>query len=259
MSLVGVVWLPHPPLLLAETDWAAATPAARGPAAGSVGVSVGAGSVGAGSVGALDVGESLRAACVDALGAALSQTRPDVVLLVTGRDDPARAGRGRSTIDPLGLRVGRRLLREWADRAPQTRAVPAQEVVTVPRAASPAQVARASAEVVARCAGPARILLVALADGSARRDAQSPGLPDPDARAFDEALLSGVRGGDAPALARLEAAGRDAELLIAGRASVQVVGAAVEQLPVAVRPQSARLHDDLGVAYVVGRWACESC
>ncbi|GAB97455.1 hypothetical protein BJY21_002836 [Kineosphaera limosa] len=222
MSLAAVVFLPHPPLLLRE------------------------------NAGAIDVAAGLRSACVQALREALAQTvgpggEPRIVVLTgRGRSSPRFSG------PPLGVRVGRQLL----DAAGVTD-VAAVESVVVGDAERAGQ--EAAERVRGLCQQPGPVLLVVLADGSARRDEGSPGLPDERARAFDERFLAAVGCGDAPALAGLAAGGSDAELLLEGRPALRAAGRAITELPVRVAPLFAELHDDLGVAYVVGGWRCESC
>ena len=219
MTLSAVVFAPHPPLLLRA------------------------------NAGLVDVGAPLRRECLGALTAAADRGADRVVLL-TGRDEPS-GERPRSTAAPLGVRVGRELLSLAGIGAPI-------EVVTVGRAADGPAVETAAAGVRERCAGSDRVLLLVLGDGSARRDTDSPGLPDERALAYDAALLAALARADAPALARLDADGRDEELLIAGRAALQVAGrvvagAAPDLVPT---PCGAAFVDGFGVAYAVGWWSC---
>lgn len=219
MTLSAVVFAPHPPLLLRA------------------------------NAGRVDVGGPLRRDCVRALVAAADRGADRVVLL-TGRDEPT-GERPRSTAAPLGVRVGRELLALAAIGAPV-------EVVTVPRTAGEPGVEAAAGQVSERCEGTDRVLLFVLGDGSARRETVSPGLPDERALAYDAGLLSALARADAAALARLDADGRDEELLIAGRAPLQVAGrvvagAAPDLVPT---PCGAALVDGFGVAYAVGWWSC---
>lgn len=244
MSLSAVVFVPHPPLLLAA------------------------------NAGAVDAGRELREQCRDVLARACAQAAPGVIVLLTG------GGGARRDLKPLGVRVGRELLTAVArpgtgggdsggPKGPASPHLPAEAlagpdvvaspvVVTVPRDAGPEQIARAGAQVVRCCGSADRVLLLVVADGSARRDERSPGLPDERALAYDEALERAVREGDALALRALHVGGLDDELLIGGRAALQTAGWAVASAGASVAARGARLVDDFGVAYVIGWWTCAS-
>ncbi len=229
MSLAAVVFVPHPPLLLAT------------------------------NAGAVDAGRELRERCRLVLAQACLDAAPDAIVLLTGSGDERRG------VEPLGVRVGRELLAVGAGARsadPRRAAAPASPLVmTVPRDAGREQIARAAAQLLRCCETADRVLLLVAGDGSARRDERSPGLPDDRALAYDDALVRAVREADAAALADLSAGGRDDELLIGGRAALQTAGQAVTLAIAAgarVRAREAALVDDFGVAYVIGWWACAS-
>jgi len=104
--------------------------------------------------------------------------------------------------------------------------------------------------------GAARVGLLVLGDGSARRTLKAPGYLDARAEPFDAAARAGLSG-DLNALRRLDPA-LAAELLVAGRAAWHVLaGAAAANGGDAVGAPSAAISfadDPFGVAYVVGSW-----
>lgn len=190
-------------------------------------------------VGLKDPAGPMRERCVEALSAALHEPNAacDLVVVVTGRDPSTR-----STKRSLGLRIAEHLLARagWAG--------PVEEVV-VPFDADSAMVAEAGRALASRAE---RILLLAVGDGSARRDEKAPGHFDPRAQAFDTALLSGLDRADARALIGLDA-GLGAELLATGRAALQVMAHAVLGGPGLRR---ALLWSDApyGVLYALSVW-----
>ncbi|SFE59452.1 hypothetical protein [Blastococcus tunisiensis] len=98
---------------------------------------------------------------------------------------------------------------------------------------------------------PAPVGILAMGDGSARRSTGAPGYLDAAAGPFDAAVARALAGGDAGALAALDAE-EGARLLAAGVPVWRAVGAALDG-----RTISARLHHDaapFGVGYLVASW-----
>lgn len=202
-----------------------------------------------------DVLADLRRACHEALGSALSGD-PDLVLVVGGAAETCAWDPGvplgirrfgtTSAPDPdylpLSLGVGRRLLEEagWEGRT---------ALHSVAWDAAP-DVWREVARLVGRAD---RVLLVVMADGSARRGEKAPGHLDERALSFDDEVGKALADGDADALARLDAR-LAADLLAQGRAALAVLGAwTAEQ---GGRPKVEVLYrdDPFGVMYTVAAW-----
>jgi hypothetical protein len=93
--------------------------------------------------------------------------------------------------------------------------------------------------------------LVAMADGSARRDEQAPGFVHAGARPFDDAVEEALRTGDADALARLDPA-LGPELWCEGIPGFMVLGEAARGC--AVRADLLYADAPWGVAWWVARW-----
>jgi hypothetical protein len=125
---------------------------------------------------------------------------------------PASDGGG---VLPLSLAVGAFLL----GSRPRTPPRRGQSVAAGATAADCAALGRALA------ASAARVGLLVMADGSACRGEKSPGYDDPRAEAFDAAVTSALRAGDAAALLDLDAALAN-QLLAAGRPAWQVLAGA---------------------------------
>ncbi|MEV4317180.1 hypothetical protein [Actinocrispum sp. NPDC049592] len=110
---------------------------------------------------------------------------------------------------------------------------------------------------VAECAALAgsldsgeRTALLVMADGSASRSLKAPGYLDARAHEFDAGVVRALACGDSDALLGLDSGLAD-ELLMQGRAALQVLGAAVPSVRVAeVRHQ----EDPFGVLYFVAFW-----
>jgi hypothetical protein len=128
--------------------------------------------------------------------------------------DGAVVAPGAATL-PLSLTVGGWLLRSRP-------ATPPRWGQGVAADAGPADCA-ALGRVLA--ASAARVGLVVMADGSARRGEKSPGYDDPRAAPFDAAVTSALRAADPRVLLDLDTA-LAAELLAAGRPSWQVLAGA---------------------------------
>lgn len=102
--------------------------------------------------------------------------------------------------------------------------------------------------------GPATTLLV-VADGSARRTEKAPGHLDPRSDEVDDVIVDAVRRASEDGLPHLLELDPDlcAELLVAGRAPLQVLAAAVEGVGLDV--VSCEVSDPFGVLYVVAHLA----
>jgi hypothetical protein len=139
---------------------------------------------------------------------------------------PLPLGLGARLLDQAGY-TGRRELYSVADHEP----------------------AEACAALGARLASAAaRVALLVMADGSARRGLKAPGYLDERSGPFDAAVAGAIRAGDLAALLALDP-GLARELMATGRASWQVLAGAMNgDRP----PSEIRYCDDpFGVAYLV--------
>ncbi|MEU4533340.1 hypothetical protein AB0G15_00615 [Streptosporangium sp. NPDC023825] len=219
--LVAAAVCPHPPLLVPEL---AGTAAAE-----------------------LD---DLRAACAAAVGA-LRDAGADEIVVVGGADRTAaygadsagslapwgvdvRSGEGEPVL-PLSLTIGRRLL--------EGERLTASGFHAISFDAAPGECA-ALGERLAATAG--RVAMLVMADGSARLTEKSPGYLDPRAKPYDRAIVEALARGEVPVLDPGEAA----ELWVAGRAALQVLGGCGSAL------RGEILYDDApyGVGYFAARW-----
>lgn len=205
-------------------------------------------------------------ACRVAVHAALDTMRgqaPDLVVVVgagtsTRRHAPGAAGSLRSvgveltvglgapadggSVLPLSLTIGA----WWWARSGWDAVVEGLEVA---RDEAPAQCLAAGADLVE---GIARLGLVVVADGTARRGPKAPGYTDDRAAGYDDAWLDALATARADVLAALDPVLAD-DLLMAGRPALQVLaGAAGDQR------WRGTLHyadDPYGVQYAVASWA----
>jgi len=233
MALVAAAVCPHPPLLVPG--------------------------VGAGASGELD---GLRAAC-DAAVAGLAAAQPDLVVAVGaapvlgpapagawgslagyGVRVPVGEGAGDATL-PLSLTVARWLLDRAASAAPAL-------LFGVEPDAAPER-CRTVGEALADRA--ARVALLAMGDGSARRSPKGPAPPDPDAEPFDTTVESAMGAADPAALLALDPA-RAERLLAAGRASWQVLAGAAGDG--AFAGEVGWSGAPYGVTYLVASWRAVS-
>jgi hypothetical protein len=197
----------------------------------------------------------LRAACAAAV-ARLLDTAPDVVLVVgagaatatwdpddrlnLGAWAPALGMRGKPGL-PLALGLGAMLL----DEAGFT----GRRILQAVGEAEPAEAClRLGASAADLVEGAARVAVLAMGDGSARRSPAAPGHFDERAEPFDLAVERALRDGDMAAVAVLdEALARD--LMATGRAAWQVLAGALGER----RPVGEILYADapFGVGYLV--------
>jgi hypothetical protein len=224
--IVAAAVCPHPPLLFRELS------------------------------GQADVAGDLRAACVSAIRAATGEGA-EAVAVVGGADRsqawdpalPAGVRRYGTTGDreepglPLSLGVGTRLLRESGWDGPV-------ELLTVRWDAEPDEVAEAASRLAA---GPDRIALLVLGDGSCRRGDKAPGYVDERAFPFDEATGRALASGDVRALLDMDSALAE-ELMVGGRAAFQVLAAAVRRQGGQPRATMLLQQDPFGVMYYVALW-----
>jgi hypothetical protein len=149
-----------------------------------------------------------------------------------------RPGSGSPSLLPLSVGLGSRLLDEAGYRG-------RRELQSVGEGTPPASCAALGAELAQAVA---RVALLVMADGSARRTRRAPGYLDVRAAPFDAGVARAFRTGDMAALLELDSA-LAAELLATGRPAWQVLaGAAAGSTPSCV----VRYEDDpFGVAYLV--------
>jgi hypothetical protein len=203
--------------------------------------------------GADPVAPELRQACLDATAALLSDA-PDLIAIVgvaaetcawppDGQLDLAAYGPGieapiPGSAVPLPLGLGARLLDEAGYRGRRDlQSVAEQE---------PAAACAALGERLAGAA--ARVALLVMADGSARRGLKAPGYLDERSAPFDAAVEEAVRAGDLRALLTLDS-GLAQDLMATGRAGWQVLAGAMNgHRPITDVRYSG---DPFGVAYLV--------
>jgi hypothetical protein len=97
----------------------------------------------------------------------------------------------------------------------------------------------------------ARVALLVMGDGSARRAAGVPGAADPAAEGYDADAAAAFADADPGRLARLDRS-LDGELMVAGRAAWQVLAGAADGSQMRGRLRFAAAP--LGVGYLVASW-----
>ncbi len=201
------------------------------------------------AAGASEELDDLRVAC-DAAVALLLGSSPSLVVVVGGAESlgpatgpvaiPGRSGRPTPS---LALALGQWLL----DRAEGAVVAPVL-LFGVPADTAPARCAAIGEALAGRAA---RVALLVMGDGSARRSAKGPGGLSPEAAAYDDRLEAALRAGDPVALTALDA-DQGARVLAAGRAPVQVLaGAARGESWQADLTWSGAPY---GVTYLVATW-----
>lgn len=197
---------------------------------------------------------ALRSACAEAVTELLAAVPEVVVVVGSGAADGARFGPGDGG-DLRGYGVDLELpfdgrVRPSGRRLPLAHTVGAWLLDQASFAGTrigvgPADLGRLLRDL------PASVGVLAMGDGSARRTLKAPGYLDPAAAPFDALVSAALAGGDAAALAGLDA--REGErLLAAGVPTWRAVGAAF-----AGRHVTARLRQDaapFGVGYPVADW-----
>lgn len=185
-----------------------------------------------------------REGCLSALRSGLAAA-PDVVEVVTSGDSAtwaahpvsfARLGLPGDSPDarPAALHVGQWLLDQvgWGGTV-RLRSI-------------------ADGDDVAR--GSDRVVVLALADGSARRSTAAPGHLHPDAEAYDAALAAAVGAADTAALLALEPED-DERLLVAGRPALQAVARAADAAGPGWVGELTWTGAPYGVGYVAAVWS----
>lgn len=233
--LIAAAVCPHPPLLVPEVAAGAAYELQR-----------------------------LRAACDEAVGR-LVRAEPDLLVVVgaggrTVSHGPA-AGGGLAPygvpvevgppprVLPLSLTIGRWLVERVDGGLPPGSQLRFQEVAAD---TEPGVCAALGGKLAAAAS---RVALLAMADGSARREERAPGFgADPRAIPFDAAVAQALASADTTALAGIDPFEVE-ELKVAGRPAWQVLAGAAEG-----RRFAAELLADeapYGVAYQVAAWAAD--
>jgi hypothetical protein len=194
----------------------------------------------------------LRAACAEVVGRLL---RPDPEMIViigpagasgawdgSGRLDPsvfapAIPSTGSGSL-PLGLGLGAMLLDQAGYHGRRVLQAVGQD-----------EPASACVGLGAELAGTdARMALLVMGDGSARRSPKAPGYQDSRAAAFDAEVERAVRSGEVGALQRLDQTlARD--LMVTGRPAWQVLSGAMDSLAPAA--EVVYCDDPFGVRYLV--------
>ncbi|MGG5259177.1 hypothetical protein [Phycicoccus avicenniae] len=183
--------------------------------------------------GRTDAAAALRERAVEAIRSAGEGDGSDGVVLVVATDREQRGTR-----PPLGQRVGTHLAGLTGARV--------ADVVTVAWDAS-LEECRALGQQLASASPGATLVVVA--DGSARRGEKAPGHLDERALVVDEALVGALRDADPDALFALDPA-LCAELLVHGRAPLQVAAAVLAERP-GVVAGDVYSEDPFGVLHVV--------
>jgi hypothetical protein len=96
-----------------------------------------------------------------------------------------------------------------------------------------------------------RVALLAMGDACARPAREAPGVPDQEAKDYDEEVAEALAAADARWLARLDAAA-DRELVVAGRAAWQVLAGAAAGTRMCGRLRC--MASPYGVTYLVASW-----
>ena len=202
---------------------------------------------------AVDSTAPLRAACGDAVAAALAGA-PEVVVVVGAAEPGVRYGAGDAgSLRGFGVDVE---IPFDGPARPGGRPVPLPHTVgawLLDEAGWRGRRLGVSPDDLGAALDglPTAAAVLVMGDGSARRTLKAPGYLDPAAGPFDAAVADALRSGDARTLAGLDRAEGE-RLLAAGVPAWRAVGRAV-----AGRPVDARLrYDDapFGVGYLVADW-----
>ena len=232
--LVAAAVCPHPPLLVPDVAAGAAAESDQLRAACTAAVCALVGAA-ADTVVVVGGGPATRAVAPGETGSLSAYGVPMTVALDGSTQEPPTL--------PLSLTIGAWLLTGIGYGGPVAGHVVAAD--------DPAD---ACAELGARLGGrKARVALLVMGDGSARRSTAAPGYLDERAAGFDAAAAAALESVDAAALLTLDPALAD-QLLAAGRAAWQVLAGAAAAAGGAW--SAALLHADApyGVGYLVATW-----
>jgi hypothetical protein len=204
----------------------------------------------------------LREACAEVTGR-LVRARPDVIAVVgagpqTGAWDgasrldvasfggPAAAARSPAgTVPgtpglPAALGLGARLLDEAGYDGPRLLQAIGPDEPPAACAAAGQRLSQAAA----------RVALLVMADGSARRGRRAPGYLDERSAGFDAGVADAIRAGDLSALAAVDPV-LARELMAAGRPAWQVLAGALTPAPAGLTADVLYAGDPFGIAYLV--------
>lgn len=206
--------------------------------------------------GAEDTVPELRSACAEAVADAV-RSGPDAVFVVGGAAEsrewdaslPIGVRRFGTTHAPdaVGLPQSLGVARRLLDEAGWTGQVRMVAVAWDADRDAVEEVARAVAD------EPGRVLVLVMADGSARRGEKAPGHLDERAVPFDDRIGQALEAGDPEALSMLDPA-LAADLLVQGRAALAVLGAVVAADGGRPKPSVRYRADPHGVMYSVAVW-----
>jgi len=127
---------------------------------------------------------------------------------------------------------------------------PAATLTAVADGAEPAECRRLGQSLAGAAA---RVGLLVMGDGSAKKAIGVPGAPDPEAEEYDAGIAAALGAADAAALARLDP-DRAAELRVTGRAPWQVLAGAAAGTP-GLRGRLRLQTAPYDVSYLVASWA----
>jgi hypothetical protein len=166
-------------------------------------------------------------------------------LAAYGVDLPVGTGTGEATL-PLSLTIGLWLLEQHAPDLPRL-------LFGVHAETEPERCATLGATLADRAA---RVAMLAMGDGSARRSVKGPGYLDARAEAFDDGVAAALAAAEPQALHDLDPV-LAGELLVAGRAPWQVLAGAAEARAAAAPALTGDLRyvaAPYGVCYFVATW-----
>jgi hypothetical protein len=269
--LIAAAICPHPPLLIPEVSGPGPAPAAasaaaavQATAAASTPAAVQATAAASTPAAASELA-ALRSAC-DAAVAELMAAGADLIEVVgTAAEAGCYPGSAAGSLRPFGVRyhvgdgepvlplsltIGRWLLaRAGLDPAADQGGAPRVLLRAIFQRTPAAECLSLGAQIAAQAP---RVALLGMGDGPARGAIGAPEAADPEAERYHAEAAAALAAADPDRLARLDP-GRDAELMVAGRAVWQVLAgaAAGQRLRGRLRFAAAPLR----VSYLVASWA----